>query len=77
MFFEGIASAQSAAAPAASGAQAPLIDQLLYGPGVPFSLLILASLLSSCADVPDAFDKALDTVCAVRVAQKAQAPTGK
>jgi preprotein translocase subunit YajC len=41
MFFEGIAWAQSAAAPAAAG-QPTLIDHLLYGPGVPFSLLILA-----------------------------------
>lgn len=41
MFFEGIAWAQSSAAPAAGG-QTSLIDQLLYGPGVPFSLLILA-----------------------------------
>jgi len=41
MFFEGIAWAQGAAAPAAAG-QTSLIDQLLYGPGVPFSLLILA-----------------------------------
>src|ERR1700752_2630097 len=40
MFFEGIAWAQGAAGSA--GGQAPLIDQLLYGPGVPFSLLILA-----------------------------------
>jgi preprotein translocase subunit YajC len=39
MFFEGIAWAQSTA----SGAgQASFIDQLLYGPAVPFSLLILA-----------------------------------
>ncbi|HTJ09513.1 MAG TPA: preprotein translocase subunit YajC [Candidatus Binataceae bacterium] len=42
MFFEGIAWAQNSAAPGAPGAQAPLIDQLLYGPGVPFALLILA-----------------------------------
>src|ERR1700719_2328681 len=42
MFLEGIAWAQSSAAPAAPGGQAPLIDQLLYGPGVPFALLILA-----------------------------------
>ena len=41
MFFEGIAWAQSAAAPSAAG-QPTLIDQLLYGPGVPCSLLILA-----------------------------------
>lgn len=41
MFFEGIAWAQSAAAPAAGGQQT-LIEQLLYGPGVPFSLLIIA-----------------------------------
>jgi len=40
MLFEGIAWAQSSAAPAA-GSQ-PLIDQLLYGPGVPFALLIMA-----------------------------------
>ena len=40
MFFEGIAWAQGAAAPA--GGQPPLIDQILYGPGVPFALLILA-----------------------------------
>jgi preprotein translocase subunit YajC len=40
MFFEGIAWAQSSAAPA--GGQQPLIDQILYGPGVPFALLILA-----------------------------------
>src|SRR5690242_21123410 len=39
MFFEGIAWAQSTA----SGAgQASFIDQLLYGPAVPFALLILA-----------------------------------
>lgn len=42
MLFEGIAWAQGAAAPAAAGAQGSLLDQLLYGPGVPFSLLILA-----------------------------------
>ncbi|HVA39523.1 MAG TPA: preprotein translocase subunit YajC [Candidatus Binataceae bacterium] len=41
MLFEGIAWAQSSAAPAAGG-QTPLIDQLLYGPGVPFALLIVA-----------------------------------
>jgi preprotein translocase subunit YajC len=41
MLFEGIAWAQSATGPAAGG-QTPLIDQLLYGPGVPFALLILA-----------------------------------
>ena len=41
MFLEGIARAQSAGA-AAAGQQAPLIDQLLYGPGVPFALLIIA-----------------------------------
>ena len=41
MFFEGIAWAQSAAG-SAGGQQAPLIDQLLYGPGVPFALLIVA-----------------------------------
>jgi|SRR5689334_4185313 len=41
MFFEGIAWAQSSAAPAAGG-QASVIDQLLYGPGVPFALLIVA-----------------------------------
>jgi len=40
MFFEGIAWAQGSAAPAAG--QPPLIDQILYGPGVPFALLILA-----------------------------------
>lgn len=40
MWFEGIAWAQSSAAPA--GGQPPLIDQILYGPGVPFALLILA-----------------------------------
>jgi preprotein translocase subunit YajC len=40
MWFEGIAWAQSSAAPA--GGQQPLIDQILYGPGVPFALLILA-----------------------------------
>jgi preprotein translocase subunit YajC len=40
MWFEGIAWAQSSAAPAAG--QTPLIDQILYGPGVPFALLILA-----------------------------------
>jgi preprotein translocase subunit YajC len=41
MFFEGIAWAQAAASPAA-GSQQTVIEQLLYGPGVPFSLLILA-----------------------------------
>jgi preprotein translocase subunit YajC len=41
MFFEGIAWAQASAAPAAGGQQT-LIEQLLYGPGVPFALLILA-----------------------------------
>ena len=41
MFFEGIARAQGAAAPAAGGQQS-LVEQLLYGPGVPFSLLIVA-----------------------------------
>jgi len=41
MFFEGIAWAQGSAAPAAGG-QASVIDQLLYGPGVPFALLIVA-----------------------------------
>jgi len=41
MFPEGIAWAQSAGG-AAAGQQAPLIDQLLYGPGVPFALLIIA-----------------------------------
>jgi len=41
MFLEGIAWAQSAGG-AAGGAQPPLIDQLLYGPGVPFALLIIA-----------------------------------
>jgi len=41
MWFEGIAWAQSSAAPAAGG-QPALLDQLLYGPGVPFALLILA-----------------------------------
>src|SRR5215469_7875958 len=41
MFFEGIAWAQSASG-SAGGQQAPLIDQLLYGPGVPFALLIIA-----------------------------------
>jgi len=41
MFLEGIAWAQSAGG-AAAGQQAPLIDQLLYGPGVPFALLIIA-----------------------------------
>jgi preprotein translocase subunit YajC len=41
MFFEGIAWAQSAGG-ATGGAQPPLIDQLLYGPGVPFALLIIA-----------------------------------
>src|ERR1700689_4519460 len=40
MLFEGIAWAQSSAAPA--GGQVPLVDQILYGPGVPFALLILA-----------------------------------
>lgn len=40
-------------------------------------LVVASSLLISCADVPDAFDKALDTVCAVRVAQKAQQNTAK
>jgi preprotein translocase subunit YajC len=41
MWFEGIAWAQGAAAPAAAS-QPSVIDQLLYGPGVPFALLILA-----------------------------------
>jgi preprotein translocase subunit YajC len=41
MFFEGIAWAQNPAAPAAGGQQT-IIEQLLYGPGVPFSLLIIA-----------------------------------
>ena len=41
MLLEGIAWAQSSAAPAAGG-QGSLLDQLLYGPAVPFSLLILA-----------------------------------
>ncbi len=41
MWFEGIAWAQSSAAPAAGG-PVPLIDQLLDGPGVPFALLIRA-----------------------------------
>ena len=41
MFLEGIAWAQGAAS-SAGGQQAPLIDQLLYGPGVPFALLIVA-----------------------------------
>jgi preprotein translocase subunit YajC len=39
MFFEGIAWAQSAAPAAGQGS---LLDQMLYGPAVPFSLLILA-----------------------------------
>ena len=41
MFFDGIAWAQSSAG-AAAGSQPPLIDQILYGPGVPFALLIVA-----------------------------------
>lgn len=41
MFFEGIAWAQSSTG-AAAGAQPSMIDQLLYGPGVPFALLIVA-----------------------------------
>lgn len=41
MLLEGIAWAAGAAAPTA-GAQPPLLDQLLYGPGVPFALLIFA-----------------------------------
>jgi preprotein translocase subunit YajC len=41
MFFEGIAWAQAAAAPAGGGQQS-VVEQLLYGPGVPFSLLIVA-----------------------------------
>ena len=41
MFFEGIAWAQSSTG-AAAGAQPSIMDQLLYGPGVPFALLIVA-----------------------------------
>ena len=40
MLFEGIAFAAGAAGGAMG--QAPLIDQLLYGPAVPFALLIAA-----------------------------------
>jgi preprotein translocase subunit YajC len=39
MLFEGTAWAQGAAAPAAAG-QPSVLDTLLYGPGVPFALLI-------------------------------------
>src|SRR6202140_1559838 len=41
MFFEGIAWAQSSAG-AAAGGDTPLIVQILYGPGVPFALVIVA-----------------------------------
>lgn len=41
MLFEGIAWAQSSTG-AAAAAQPSAFDQLLYGPGVPFALLIVA-----------------------------------